>query len=236
MTTEPPTTHTPGIFYVASRISNPNLPVPLFTTWYNLIHIPDILKTSGIRSATRYTSLSPATAPKPYLALYPCELEFLSSKEFLTDIPFASELLKVPDENGVEGDGSSFKVADFDTRGFETLGEWSKEERKPGPSPFLATVLFNSSATSTERLAIECALHGLVPSRTRLYKLNFVWGREEKAKSEEEEKKPAGYLALHEFSEEEFSRDAFRTAQGAMNGEEVEVQGYELSFAAGEVE
>jgi hypothetical protein len=99
-----------------------------------------------------------------------------------------------------------------------------------GPGAYLATVLFDSAASTNERLAIECALLGLVPSRTRLFKLNFIWGRKEKGETGEAEEEPPKWLALHEFSEKEFSRDAFATAKKSMSAV---VEGWELSTAFG---
>jgi hypothetical protein len=119
-----PPTHTPGIFYVAARITSPHLPAASFETWYNTEHVPDILSTSGIKSAARYASLSPSAA-YPYLAVYPCELEFLSSEEFM-GIPFKSEKLSI---EGCE-EGKSFGVARFETRGYEGVAVDCKVGRK----------------------------------------------------------------------------------------------------------
>jgi hypothetical protein len=36
----------PGLLYVNSKITSPNLSPAAFTKWYNDVHIPDIFKTS----------------------------------------------------------------------------------------------------------------------------------------------------------------------------------------------
>jgi hypothetical protein len=107
------TPKTPGLFFANSKITSPSLSHEIFTKWYNDVHIPDIFKTSGIKSGFRYYSTSPQDTDKPYLAIYPLEdVGFLETEEFWS-IPVTHELL---------GEGKNcFEVAEFDTRPYELL-------------------------------------------------------------------------------------------------------------------
>ena len=73
----------PGLLLVISKLTRPNEVSPqAFTKWYENVHIPDILKTSGMKEASRWESTNPADE-RPYLALYPLrDLGFLQTDEF----------------------------------------------------------------------------------------------------------------------------------------------------------
>ncbi|OCL06272.1 hypothetical protein AOQ84DRAFT_390298 [Glonium stellatum] len=176
---------TPGIFYVNSKTTSPHLSEEVFTRWYHDVHIPDILATSGINSASRWKSIKLESVERPFLAFYPCNLEFLHTTEFF-DIPTASELLSDPDCTN----GSSFGVADFDTRGYERI--WKEDDGTKGPREYLITVMFDTSSEDFKKLVQEAAPSDVKPSRAQLYELNFAWpmpGPELKTK-------PAKYLAM----------------------------------------
>jgi hypothetical protein len=98
----------PGLFYVNSKITNPEFSTETFTKWYDNVHIPDIFDSGTISNAFRYYSTSPEVVERPYLALYPMEdVKLLQSQEFKS-IPVHSKIL--PDG------GPIYTVADFDTR------------------------------------------------------------------------------------------------------------------------
>jgi hypothetical protein len=112
----------PGLLFVNSKITSPKYDVESFTRWYEDIHIRDIFKTSGIKSAFRYKSPTPGTVDKPFLALYPLkDLDFLQSAEFKA-IPVTDS--SIPSESH-----TIFDLAEFDTRYYVLL------KRYPGESP-----------------------------------------------------------------------------------------------------
>ena len=119
----------PGLLYVNSKITSPDLSPELFTEWYQDIHIRDIFLTSGIKSAFRYFTQSsePATIERPYLALYPMkDIAFLDTAEFKA-IPVHSDLLPVESKN-------IFDLADFDTRYYINMGKLEGDLGSAGKS------------------------------------------------------------------------------------------------------
>lgn len=117
----------PGLLYVNSKITNSDLLSPeLFTHWYEEEHIPDIFKTSGIKSAYRYHTTAGDAGEKvivdrPYLALYPLrDVAFLESTEFKS-IPVHSDLVKTESR-------CIFDLADFDTRYYGNVEKYDIAE------------------------------------------------------------------------------------------------------------
>ena len=117
----------PGILWVNSKITHPDSITPEnFNKWYNEVHIPDILATSGFNSAFRYRSIDPK-ADRPYLAMYPVsDLNWLRSKEFST-IPVTSDYFPGPSHN-------CFDSVDFDTRFYEFIHSYEKPGVQAGTS------------------------------------------------------------------------------------------------------
>ncbi|KAF1941454.1 hypothetical protein EJ02DRAFT_202598 [Clathrospora elynae] len=101
----------PGILFVRSRISPASKQVldePTFLKWYDDLHIPEVVSTSGIKSAFRYIDMHKTcpASPKPYLAFYPMlDLAFTLSEEF-RGVRVESETLP--------GSGVVYDLADFD--------------------------------------------------------------------------------------------------------------------------
>lgn len=97
-----------GLFFVNSKIVEPSLTSDGFNHWYDSVHVPDILKTSGIKTAYRYFAVRPEQTERPFLACYPLKhIDFLESDEFHA-IPVSSDLLPAS--------GNSFDIASFDAR------------------------------------------------------------------------------------------------------------------------
>ena len=73
----------PGLFLVNSKITRPDiLNEESFIKWYSDDHIPEILGTSGVKSALRFKNADPK-AYRPYLVLYPMDdIGFTQSDEF----------------------------------------------------------------------------------------------------------------------------------------------------------
>src|ERR1700754_962717 len=83
----------PGLFYVNSKVTDPELTSEAFTKWYDNVHVPDIFDSGTISNAFRYYSVNPAVVERPYLALYPMEdVKLLQSQKF-NSIPVHSENL-----------------------------------------------------------------------------------------------------------------------------------------------
>jgi hypothetical protein len=97
----------PGCLYVQSKISRPDiLDEESYLQWYDEEHIPELLQTSGIKSARRFKDVDPE-AEMPYLALYSvADLAFLNTEEF-KKIKIKSDLLP---ETGVVYDLADFAV------------------------------------------------------------------------------------------------------------------------------
>jgi hypothetical protein len=114
----------PGIFWVAAKIINPELTPPVLKKWYDEVHFPDIIKTSGMKTTFRYDSLDPS-AERPFFYYYPVrDLAFLQSDEFFK-IPITSDLLPGPSHNIVHS-------VDFDVRYYELVQTFEPEGTKPG--------------------------------------------------------------------------------------------------------
>lgn len=104
------TTTTPGLFFVSSRITHPQLSEDIFHEWYNQRHIPDIFQTSGFEEAYRWKVLKDfhtsirrrgrgrgrgsrrgeedgkGEVQRPFLNTYPLrDVEFLGSEEFKSE-------------------------------------------------------------------------------------------------------------------------------------------------------
>jgi hypothetical protein len=115
---------TPGILWVSSKIANPSLLPDTFRKWYDEVHVPHILETSGMKTAFRYEAID-SNAERPFFAYYPVkDIAFLASDEFYK-IPLTSDLLPGPSH-------SVFASADFDMRYYEWVQTYEPEGTKPG--------------------------------------------------------------------------------------------------------
>ncbi|KAK4195464.1 hypothetical protein QBC40DRAFT_288994 [Triangularia verruculosa] len=103
----------PGIIAVRSRPS-PLLTSIVFQKWYEDIHIPDVLGTGHVKSATRYHTSD--SSSMPFLAIYQLPDMFWLHEDDCKfwKIPLRSEVLP--------GDNTSiFDVAEFKTEFFEMI-------------------------------------------------------------------------------------------------------------------
>ena len=121
----------PGILFVRSRISptsKDTLTESKFLEWYDDEHIPEVVSTSGIRSAFRYVDAN-KTSPmgnsqnmKPFLAFYPMlDLVFTLSDEF--------KKIKVASSD-LPGSGIIYDLADMDVSYLGFLGATPRKEGK----------------------------------------------------------------------------------------------------------
>jgi hypothetical protein len=114
----------PGLITSYSNITKPEiLSDSLFNTWYNTVHIPDVLATGAVSAAYRFRQADPES-PKPYAAVYLVrDLAAIESKAFKS-IPMTHPSLP----NGA----SIHTLAHFDTRFYSLTQEHVKEEQEPG--------------------------------------------------------------------------------------------------------
>ena len=115
----------PGILFVNSKIArNDLIDEKLYLQWYDEDHIPEILKTSGVRSALRFKDVNGDKAEMPYLAMYPMEdIGFTQSEEF-RKIKVHSPMLP--------GQNSIYDLCDFDVRVYKLVQVFEPKGNKKG--------------------------------------------------------------------------------------------------------
>jgi len=117
----------PGILWVISRIADSAkdiLPEEVYLRWYDEDHIAEIIETSGIKDAFRYTNTEKGShnAPKPYLVFYPMgDLAFTQGLEF-KNIKVKSDILP--------GTGICYDMADIDVGYFGLIGKTDAKAKK----------------------------------------------------------------------------------------------------------
>ncbi|QDS70905.1 hypothetical protein FKW77_006333 [Venturia effusa] len=118
----------PGLITSHSNITKPEaFSDDQFNTWYNNVHIPDVLATGAVTAAYRFHHADPES-PKPYMAVYFVpDLSAIQSEGFQS-IPMTHSSL--PD--GV----SMHALAHFDTRIYSFTQEHVKDEQEPAGLPY----------------------------------------------------------------------------------------------------
>ncbi|OAG42619.1 hypothetical protein AYO21_03204 [Fonsecaea monophora] len=77
-------------------------PLSKLHQWYEEVHIPDILATSGINDAYRYENVDP-NSEWPLLALYPvADVDFFSTQEFNSIPPLGKHVFPGPITDHIE--------------------------------------------------------------------------------------------------------------------------------------
>jgi hypothetical protein len=73
----------PGLCFAWSKLTKPDeLSSDEYVRWYEKVHIPDVIRLSGMKHAALWQAVNPGEG-RPYLALYPMEdLKFADSEEF----------------------------------------------------------------------------------------------------------------------------------------------------------
>ncbi|KAK4642977.1 hypothetical protein QC761_402130 [Podospora bellae-mahoneyi] len=152
--------HKPGIIVVHSRPLSPLLPPIVFQTWYENIHIPDVLATGHVSSAARYRLTSPeANNSMPFLAVYHLpDMNWLRQDNCqFWKIPLHSKILP--------GDNSSIlDVAEFKTEFYETVDTVQFGEPADGgnvPSKLLLSFFPQSKQGADSRSLHQSALANL---------------------------------------------------------------------------
>jgi hypothetical protein len=114
----------PGLITSYSNITKSEiLSDSLFNTWYNTVHIPDVLATGAVASAYRFRQADPKS-PKPYMAVYLVPDLAAIECEAFKSIPMSHPLL--PDGANIH------TLAHFDTRFYSFTQEHVKDEQQPG--------------------------------------------------------------------------------------------------------
>lgn len=120
-----------GIIHVISKISRTDiLDLETFMKWYTEIHIPEIVNTSGIRSARRFVNVDP-TVDKPYLVLYPMDDIGFSQGEEFSKISVQSDVLPEP--------GIIYDLADVDVRYDNLIHIYDPTKKGKGASKMMVT-------------------------------------------------------------------------------------------------
>jgi len=194
----------PGILWVNSKIKDTKvISTENFIKWYEEVHFPDIVSSSGIKTALRYVSIDPS-ADRPYLAVYPlADLDFLQSPDFAA-IPFTNEKYFPGPSH------SSMEFIDFDVGIWTSVHTYEKKGlNKTGPAKLaMAAIMDPAPGTDDDFNAWyrdeHCALIAEFPNyvRTRRFKLVGKLGQPPLA-----EGAPSTYLALHEFDGESIPFD-----------------------------
>jgi hypothetical protein len=116
----------PGILWINSRVTNPEaLSVSAFESWYENIHIPDIIgaKLGGVVSSWRYRCAD-SNRSAPFLAVYKVpSMAFLQSPEFKA-IPMTHPSLP--------GNGPIHRFAEFDARFLGFSQSWRSKSARSG--------------------------------------------------------------------------------------------------------
>ncbi|KAH8675716.1 hypothetical protein BX600DRAFT_507931 [Xylariales sp. PMI_506] len=192
----------PGILYVESKISDPRLDEKTYVDWYENEHIPEVIGTSGIKSARRFKTADP-NVDKPFLAIYTLgDLAFLKSDEF-RKVNFKSD--KLP------GSGIIYDLADFDVR-YDSLIQVYDPTNKGNVSAQIeqketADLEDFDKWYREEHLGLLSKAAGYL--RTTRYKLSYARTNAQSrvlkglATESEAGPEPPTWLAIHEFEVED---------------------------------
>ncbi|KAK5717026.1 hypothetical protein LTR17_016168 [Elasticomyces elasticus] len=201
----------PGLLFVNSKITRPDeLSDDAYTKWYEEVHIPDILKTSGISEASRFLSIDPKSE-RPYLALYPLEdLDFLQTDEFFS-IPVHHD--------SIPGSHAIFDFGDFDTRYYKFVQHYEAENAKSGQPNFVIAAAFTPTDDEDyenwyrqEHLKEISGITGW--RKTQRYALTFA-RQNRKPVAEKELDEPPKFLTLHYFDGESLPEQELAGAGGS---------------------
>jgi len=126
----------PHLLWVSSGVTKPDeLNLETFKKWYDEVHIPHVLATKVISSATRYESIDPA-ARFPVLVLYPVkDAALLASPEILS-IPTKDNFFPGPSHE-------CHDFSDFDPRIYEPVHAYEKD----GVTNRTATIIISAALT-----------------------------------------------------------------------------------------
>lgn len=131
-----------GVFLVNSGITaKDTLDLETFTRWYEDIHIPDLLKTSGAHTAYRFKSaaespkLDAVVSTRPFLALYLIEntLWVADDNSEMWKVSLVHDMLPNESKN-------IFELAEFQMGLYEKLGSAGGEGIAPAKSVVVVSI------------------------------------------------------------------------------------------------
>ncbi|KAF2836236.1 hypothetical protein M501DRAFT_940071 [Patellaria atrata CBS 101060] len=243
MTTPNPAIKGPGILFVQSAISRPDImDYDTYMKWYDEDHIDEIIHTDAIKSAFRYINTSP-DAKKPYLAFYPMEDIAFTQGERFRKIRVHSDLLP--------GSGLCYDLADIDVRYCGLVRKTEAKSTEPAAYVLVTGIEPGTSQSgsdveayvSGEQIEAISKLQGYI--RTTRFKLLYARTNAQSRAlkglptTDEPNPEPPTHLSLHEF-ERDPSRDELTRALESGNGKkifseakEVETHIYKIAKAHG---
>ncbi|KAE8312088.1 hypothetical protein BDV41DRAFT_577925 [Aspergillus transmontanensis] len=131
-----------GILYVRSKLLEGSIAsVERFNTWYDQLHIPELMRLEGIQFATRHISASPRRSNHPYLALYSlANMDVLNSAHFKT---IAEQRDVLP---GMQY--TIFDIAEFEARAYNLLKSLGSASTSIKGAPQSIVCLYASMPTT----------------------------------------------------------------------------------------
>jgi hypothetical protein len=129
---------TPGLLYVLSKPTHPELTDATFNEWYSTEHIQDMVKSGATDLVVRYKNVN-GSAKWPYLAIYRLpDVAKLQDPKVLGAVPATSKLLPGK-EKGSKG-GAYTSVMDMETRAYARTQTFEGQIPKVGRGKAIATV------------------------------------------------------------------------------------------------
>ncbi|ERS98647.1 hypothetical protein HMPREF1624_05434 [Sporothrix schenckii ATCC 58251] len=220
----------PGLLFVQSRITRPDIMTEdVFMHWYDTDHIAEVIETTGVDSAIRWKHDQLATAPLPYLSIYPLEdIAFLRTDEFKA-IRVTSDLLP--------GSKLCYDLASFDVGYYNivqvadpTAKGTNGTKGKGLAKSLVAEQIETSDAAGLHawyKTAYLPALAARLPGylRTTRYELKYARSNDQsrrfKGLSSTDAPPPTRptWLAIHEFSTDAGAREAdLQAVQASASG------------------
>ncbi|KAF1837755.1 hypothetical protein BDW02DRAFT_96481 [Decorospora gaudefroyi] len=213
----------PGILFVRSRIAPANKDILSPSTllhWYDKIHIPDVVSTSGIKSAFRFIDtaidgadaekVAPKTNTKPYLAMYPMQdLAFTNGDEF-RGISVKSDVFP--------GGGAVYDFVELEVWKGGIVGKTEKKHGAAKPKFILSVGIRPGTDVTEEKIEdfFDKQITALATNQDYIRSLRFklLFARTNaqsrafkglppatNAVEEDATKEPSTWLAVHEFAE-----------------------------------
>jgi hypothetical protein len=128
---------TPGLVYVLSHPTHPELTDAAFNDWYSNEHIHDMVKSGLADLVVRYKNVN-ATAKWPYLAIYRLpDAAKLKDPKVMGAVPATSD--KLPGKVKGSKGGAYKDVMDMDTMAFARVQTFQGQIAKTGRGKGLAT-------------------------------------------------------------------------------------------------
>ncbi|OCL11910.1 hypothetical protein AOQ84DRAFT_313094 [Glonium stellatum] len=134
----------PGLLFVSTRISFPELTDEVYNKWYDSIHVVDVLKSGLADLALRFKNVDPE-AKKTYLAVYRVpDVSRLQDQAIKDQIPPTSDMLP--------GSGDFNDLVELDIKAFVPIQAFEGQGMKKGRGKGLLTVLMEPAEGGDDEL------------------------------------------------------------------------------------